>query len=106
MIEVEGGQVLQALGDPTRRAIFDRLAQGPVSISRLAEPLGVTVTAVAQHIAVLEACGLARSHKLGRVRTCAMATEGLDVLAGWIEARRPPLAKALDRLGDLLNEAD
>ena len=101
---IEGNQVLQALGDPTRRAIFDRLALGPASISQLAGPLGVTVTAVAQHVAVLEACGLARSHKLGRVRTCAMATAGLDVLAQWIETKRPPLERALDRLGDLLEE--
>ena len=100
----EAERVLQALGDPTRRAIFDRLAQGPASISQLAEPLGVTVTAVAQHIAVLEAAGLARSHKLGRVRTCALATEGLDVLAQWIRAKRPPLERALDRLGDMLDE--
>jgi DNA-binding transcriptional ArsR family regulator len=101
---IDPNQVLQALGDPTRRAIFDRLAQGPVSVSQLAEPLGVTVTAVAQHIAVLEACGLARSQKLGRVRSCALATEGLDVLARWIESKRPPLERALDRLGDLLDE--
>ena len=100
----DADRVLQALGDPTRRAIFERLSQGPASISGLAEPLGVTVTAVAQHIAVLEACGLARSHKLGRVRTCAMATAGLDVLAQWIETKRPPLERALDRLGDLLEE--
>ncbi len=100
----DADQVLQALGDPTRRAIFDRLAQGPASISQLAAPLGVTVTAVAQHIAVLEAAGLARSQKLGRVRTCALATQGLDVLARWIESRRPPLERALDRLGDLLDE--
>jgi len=100
----EADRVLQALGDPTRRAIVDRLAQGPVSVSRLAEPLGVTVTAVAQHIAVLEACGLARSQKAGRVRTCALVADGLDVLARWIEAKRPPLERALDRLGDLLDE--
>ncbi len=100
----EADRVLQALGDPTRRAIVDRLVQGPVSVSHLAEPLGVTVTAVAQHIAVLEACGLARSQKVGRVRTCALVTDGLDVLAQWIEARRPPLERALDRLGDLLDE--
>ena len=100
----EADRVLQALGDPTRRAIFDRLAQGPVSVSQLAEPLGVTVTAIAQHIAVLEAAGLARSHKAGRVRTCALAVEGLDVLARWIQSRRPPLARSLDRLADLLDE--
>ncbi len=102
MIEVDG--VLQALGDATRRAIVERLARGPVSVSQLAEPLGVTVTAVAQHIAVLEACGLARSQKVGRMRICALATDGFDVLALWIAARRPPLERALDRLGDLLND--
>ena len=101
---IEADRVLQALGDPTRRAIIDRLALGPVSISHLAEPLGVTVTAVAQHIAVLEACGLAHSQKVGRVRTCALATAGLDVLAQWIASKRSPLEQALDRLGDLLDE--
>ena len=99
----EADRVLQALGDATRRAIFERLAQGPVSVSQLADPLGVTVTAVAQHIAILEACGLARSQKLGRMRICALATDGLDVLAQWIAAKRPPLERALDRLGGLLD---
>ena len=101
---IEAQHVLQALGDGTRRAIVERLAQGPVSVSHLAEPLGITVTAVAQHIAVLEACGLARSRKVGRMRICALATDGLDVLAQWIVAKRPPLERALDRLGDLLDE--
>ena len=101
---IEADRVLQALGDATRRAIVDRLARGPVSVSHLAEPLGITVTAVAQHIAVLEACGLARSQKVGRMRICALATDGLDVLTQWIAAKRSPLEKALDRLGDLLDE--
>ncbi len=102
---ITADSVLQALGDPTRRAIFERLAQGPASVSQLAGPLGVTVTAVAQHIAVLEACGLARTQKVGRMRVCAQATGGLDVLAQWIAAKRSPLERALDRLGNLLDKA-
>ena len=106
----EADRVLQALGDPTRRAIVDRLAQGPVSVSHLAEPLGVTVTAVAQHIAVLEACGLARSQKVGRVRTCAIEPQALSQAEQWINARRIEWEHRLDRLGDYLktleNEGD
>jgi DNA-binding transcriptional ArsR family regulator len=67
---VDIDRVFQALGDRTRRAMLDRLCQGPVSVSQLAEPLGITLTAVGQHLEILEACGLAVTEKVGRVRTC------------------------------------
>ena len=63
-------RVFHALGDPTRRAILDRLTRGPLSVSRLAEPLNITLTAVVQHLQVLEESGLVFTEKLGRVRTC------------------------------------
>jgi DNA-binding transcriptional ArsR family regulator len=99
-------RVFHALGDPTRRALLDRLSRGPCSVSRLAEPLGVTVTAVAQHLLVLEQCGLARSEKQGRVRTAHIETAGFLALERWIGEHRQRWEERLDRLGDILDEEE
>jgi DNA-binding transcriptional ArsR family regulator len=99
-------RVFHALGDPTRRAIVERLSRGPASVSGLAQPLGVTLTAVAQHLQVLVECGLARTEKVGRVRTCSLETRGLSVMEDWIADRRTTLERQLDRLGDLLAQED
>ena len=74
-------RVFHALGDPTRRAILEKLSQGPVSVSRLAEPLEMTLAAVVQHLQVLEESGLVQTEKLGRVRTCRIEPAGLSVAA-------------------------
>ena len=99
-------RLFQALGDPTRRAILDRLSRGPTSASRLAEPLGVTVTAIGQHLQVLEEVGLVRTRKEGRVRVCAIDPAGFDALEGWIRAHRHAWERRMDVLGDLLAEDD
>lgn len=99
-------RAFHALGDPTRRAIVERLSEGPRSVSGLAEPLGVTITAVAQHLAVLEESGLVRTWKTGRVRTCRIEASGFGVLEGWIAERRNTLERQLDALGDLLAEEE
>jgi DNA-binding transcriptional ArsR family regulator len=97
-------QVFHALGDPTRRAIVEQVSQRPVSVSGLAQPLGITLTAVTQHLRILEACGLVRTEKAGRVRTCRLDTAGLDSIQDWIGACRSAWEHRLDRLGDLLEE--
>ena len=102
MTEVD--RLFHALGDPTRRAILDRLSRAPDSVSRLAAPLGITVTAVAQHLQVLEEAGLVRTEKLGRVRTCRIDEAGFSRLEGWIADHRSVWHGRLDRLGDLLVE--
>jgi DNA-binding transcriptional ArsR family regulator len=99
-------RVFHALGDPTRRAIVERLSQGPISASRLAEPLEVTLAAVMQHLQVLEESGLVRTEKLGRVRTCRIEPEGLSVAAQWIADRRSIWERRLDRLGEFLAEPE
>jgi DNA-binding transcriptional ArsR family regulator len=99
-------RVFQALGDPTRRAILEKLSDGPVSVSRLAEPFGITLAAVVQHIQVLEESGLVQTEKLGRVRTCRIESAGLQVAAQWIADRRSVWEQRLDHLGDLLAEPD
>jgi DNA-binding transcriptional ArsR family regulator len=99
-------RVFHALGDPTRRAILDRLSEGPLSVSRLATPLAITLTAVAQHLQVLEESGLVHTEKVGRVRTCQIETAGFSVLEQWISNHRSMWERRLDRLGDLLAESD
>jgi DNA-binding transcriptional ArsR family regulator len=104
--EADIDRVFHALGDPTRRAIPERLSERPFSVSRLAEPFDITLTAVVQHLQVLEECGLVRTEKLGRVRTCRIETAGFSVLEKWIRERRSMWERKLDRLGDLLAESD
>jgi len=96
-------RVFHALGDPSRRAILEKLSQGPISVSRLAEPLDITLAAVVQHLQVLEESGLVRTEKVGRVRTCRIEPAGLSVAAQWIGDRRSMWERGLDRLGDLLD---
>lgn len=97
-------QVFQALGDATRRDMVERLTDGPLSVSKLAEPYEMSLTAVGQHLAILEAAGLVTTQKTGRVRTCALAQSGLDTLADWLAARRSPWQRKLDALGDVLED--
>jgi DNA-binding transcriptional ArsR family regulator len=100
------GRVFHALGDPTRRAIVEKLSEGPISVSGLAKPLAITLAAVVQHLQILEQSGLVCTEKLGRVRTCRMEPSGLSVAERWIDDRRSTWERRLDRLGDLLAEEE
>lgn len=95
-------QVFHALADPTRRVIVERLSTGPASVSELAAPLSMSLPAVVQHLQVLEASGLVRSEKVGRVRTCRLELKNLDTADQWIRDRRRSWERRLDRLGDYL----
>lgn len=99
-------RIFHALGDPTRRAMMERLSAGPTSVSRLAEPLAITLAAVVQHLQVLEESGLVKTEKAGRVRTCQIEPSGLSAVQEWINERRSILEQQLDHLGDLLAEPD
>jgi DNA-binding transcriptional ArsR family regulator len=94
--------VFAALADPTRRRIVEQLGRGPASVSDLAKPLPISLPAVVQHLQVLEASGLVRSEKVGRVRTCRLEVKRLDTVQDWIDARRRTWERRLDRLGDYL----
>jgi DNA-binding transcriptional ArsR family regulator len=94
--------VFHALADPTRRRIVELLDRGPASVSDLARPLPISLPAVVQHLQVLEACGLVRTEKVGRVRTCRLDVKRLDTVQDWIAARRRTWERRLDRLGDFL----
>ena len=92
----------QALSDPTRRAMVERLSRGPASVSELAEPFPMSMSAVVQHLRVLEVSGLVVSEKIGRVRTCRVETPALDAAERWLNDRRRSAEASLDRLGAFL----
>jgi DNA-binding transcriptional ArsR family regulator len=106
MLKREGSieTVFHALGDPARRVIVERLSRGPASVSELAKPLEMTLSGVVQHLAVLEASGLVRSQKIGRVRTCRIEPAALQSAEKWITERRMSWERRLDRLGHYLAE--
>ena len=93
-----------ALGDPTRRALVERLAQGPASVSDLARPLPMSLPAVMLHLKVLEESGLVTSEKVGRVRTCRVDPKMLSAAEQWVAERRAMWERNLDRLGQFLEE--
>src|ERR1700686_5274516 len=94
--------VFHALSEANRRAMIDRLFDGPASVSELARPLSISLPAVVQHLHVLEASGVVRSHKAGRVRTCEIEPLVLSVAERWISERRAMWEARLDRLGEFL----
>jgi DNA-binding transcriptional ArsR family regulator len=97
-------RVFQALADPGRRLMVERLSRGPATVSELAEPLAMSLAAVLQHVQVLEASGLVRSRKTGRSRTCSIDTTTLRSAERWIADRRSLWERRLDRLGKYLEE--
>ena len=94
----------QALADPTRRRIVAQLSRGPASVSELARPLPLSLPAVLQHLQTLEASGLVRSEKKGRVRTCRIEPKALSRAEKWIGEQRALWEDRLDRLEDYLAE--
>lgn len=96
--------MFQALADPTRRVMVERLSRGSASVSELARPFDMSLSAVIQHIQVLEKSGVVRSDKVGRVRTCHVDPDALRTVEQWITDRRTTWERRLDRLGDYLAE--
>lgn len=98
-------RVFDALADPTRREIVERLGNAPASITQLAEPLPMSLPAVLQHVQVLERCGLIATQKVGRVRTCRLEVEALDGVEKWVAARRRTWDRRLENLGRVVGQA-
>ena len=88
----------QALSDPGRRAMVERLSLGPASVTELAKPLPMTLSAVVQHLKVLEEAGLVRSRKVGRVRTCALEIKTISQVERWIAERKRFWEQQYDQL--------
>ena len=104
MLKSEADRVFQALADPSRRVIVERLSHGSASVSELARPLPMSLPAVVQHLQVLETSGLVRSEKVGRVRTCRIEPAALRTAEKWIAERRLTWERRFDQLGAYLAE--
>jgi DNA-binding transcriptional ArsR family regulator len=101
---IDLNRTFQALADKSRRTMVERLTLGPASVSELAVPLAMSLAAVLQHVQVLEACGLVKTEKVGRTRTCRIEGAAMNAVEQWITDRRRGWEARLDRLGDVLNE--
>jgi DNA-binding transcriptional ArsR family regulator len=88
--------MFQALADPTRRLIVERLSRGPASVQDLARPITMSLPSVLQHLHVLEASGLVETRKIGRVRLCTLQPDALNAVEGWVSARSSPAPKKED----------
>lgn len=106
MLNYQLDKAFAALADPTRRAMVDRLAQGPATVSELAKPLPMSLPAAMLHLKVLEESGLVTSQKVGRVRTCRIDPKMLSQAEMWVTERRRMWERNLDRLGAYLDETE
>ena len=97
-------RIFHALADPTRRAVLERLSSGPAPVSELARPFKMALPSFAQHLEVLETCGLVRSRKTGRVRTYQLAPQPLKVAEEWMVTQRAIWERRLDQLDDYLGD--
>lgn len=95
-------QVFKALSDPTRRAVLERLTRGPAAMSDLARPFKMALPSFAQHLEMLEHCGLVRSHKRGRVRTFHLEPGHLRKAEDWMTKQRVLWKLRLDQLDHFL----
>ncbi len=99
-------RVFYALSDPSRRAIVEHLSKKAASVTELAEPFSMSMAAVVQHVQILEECGLIRTQKVGRVRTCRLETMPFEKMENWLVERKKFWNRNLDRLGEFLASQD
>jgi len=104
MLNYQLDKAFAALADPARRAMVERLVQGPATVSELAKPLPMSLPAAMLHLKVLEESGLVTSRKLGRVRTCRIDARVLSQAEQWVGERRQMWERSLDRLGAYLDQ--
>lgn len=105
MLNLQLDRVLHALADPTRRSLVERISGAEaLSATTLAEPLEISLAAVVQHLKILEDCGVIRTEKIGRTRTCRLQLEALTLVEQWMDERRSLWERRFDRLGQLLAE--
>lgn len=103
---VDLDRVFRALGDPSRRAMLERLSRGPATVSELAVPHEMSLAAIVQHLQLLEECGLIRTEKIGRVRTCTLEPKTLRAAERWVTERRTLWERRFDRLAELVEEPE
>lgn len=96
--------VFHALSDPTRRAVIQRLGEGPASVSELAEPFDMALPSFMKHMRVLEDVGLVRSEKSGRIRTCTLERKKLAAAERWFERQHAIWGGRYSNLDKLLEK--
>ncbi len=96
--------LFQALADPTRRAVVERLSRGPTATSELAQPFKMALPSFLQHLDVLQKCGLVQSQKSGRVRTYELAPNTLKTAEDWMATQRTLWERRLDQLDSFLDD--
>jgi DNA-binding transcriptional ArsR family regulator len=94
--------IFQALSDPTRRRVVERLSRSSASVSELAKPFEMALPSFLQHLRILEECGLVHSTKTGRVRTYQLASKRLRLAEDWLARQRQLWERRLDQLDDYL----
>lgn len=104
MLNYSLDRTFAALADPARRAIVERLSHGPATVSELAKPLPMSLPAAMLHLKVLEDCGLIKSQKIGRVRTCRIEPNVLSQAELWVAERRHMWERNLDQLSAYLGQ--
>lgn len=98
--------IFRALADPTRRAVFERLAQREMSVSELKAGFEVSQPAISQHLAALRSAGLVAERREGRCAYYRLAPEGLSPLLEWMERYRAFWPDRVERLKGVLKEMD
>ena len=94
-----------ALADPTRRRVVRDLGTGPASVGHLAREHPITLPSFMKHLRTLEACGLVRTRKSGRVRTCELDRDRLGLVEDWLAEQRGIWESQTDRLEQHLRDA-
>ena len=95
-----------ALADPTRRAVIRRLGKGPASVGELARPFPIALPSFMKHVRTLEANGLIRTAKSGRVRTCTLDRQRLALVDDWLAEQRKIWETRTDRLEQLITRTE
>jgi DNA-binding transcriptional ArsR family regulator len=96
--------VFQALADPTRRAVVERLSREPAATSELARPFTMALPSFLQHLDALQKCGLVQSRKAGRIRTYELAPGALRAGEDWMTTQRALWERRLDQLDSFLED--
>ena len=95
-----------ALGDPVRRAIVDRLADGDATVNEIASLFPISVQAVSRHIQVLDEAGVVSKRRVGKTRPVHLEPQALARTAAWLDGHRVRLERKYERLDELLLEPE
>ena len=99
---VERRDVFQAIADPTRRMIIQRLSGGALNIGQIVEDFGITRQGIAKHLKVLHECGMVTLTQRGREQMCEARLDQLDEVADWVHESRKLWNQRFEKLDKFL----